>query len=253
MMLGLDEMDSTCTSSECTSDSEQEFKKTDDMRGITIGIPKEYRNELLPDDSIKVWNEAIDLFSSMGATIKAVSLPHTDYSIVCYYILADSDVASNMARYDGIRFGYRDSDQSDSFNEMIAQNRTASLNDVVRRRIFSGNFYNIKESRGRYYDQAAKVRRLIKRDFEQAFSCVDALLTPTTAHSAPLLSEVKNMDLQSQRRDDYFTQPANMCGLPAVSVPFSKSSNGLPLGIQIICAYGQDKFCLALAERLKKS
>jgi len=114
------------------------------------------------------------------------------------------------------------------------------------------NFYNIAENKGRYYEQAAKVRRLLKQDFDSALSQVDALLTPTTGHSAPKLSEIQTANLETRLRDDYFTQPANLCGLPAISIPFGHCSVGLPLGVQVICPFGYDTLCLELARLLEQ-
>uniref|UniRef100_A0A914BWF9 Glutamyl-tRNA(Gln) amidotransferase subunit A, mitochondrial n=1 Tax=Acrobeloides nanus TaxID=290746 RepID=A0A914BWF9_9BILA len=245
MMKGRDVMDST-SMEPGTSDER-------DLRTLTIGIPREYHNEYLSEDSIRAWRAAAAALKNYGCTLKKVSLPHTAYSIICYHILAESDIASSMARYDGIEFGHRKPSEVDSFNEVISDSRTDSLLYTVRRRIFAGNFYNIKENKGKYFRQAAKVRRLIKEDFDRVFKeqGVDALLTPVTSHSALLNSEIQMDHFRTrQRYDDYFTQPVNMGGLPAISVPFSNCSKGRPIGLQIICDYLNDDLCLRLSDLL---
>ncbi|KAH7729539.1 amidase [Aphelenchoides avenae] len=253
-MKGVDTLDSTTVEPSSSVVARQRA----DTKQLVIGVPKEYRNGLLSKDAEKVWDDAAKLLQDMGYSVQEVSLPYTGYSLTCYYILAESDIASNMARYDGIRYGFRTTNDHAqlSFSELLTESRTPALNDTVKRRIFAGNFYNIRENRGRYFQQAAKVRRLIKEDFERVFrkEGVHALLTPVTGHSAPLYSEVKNEQFRAQqRRDDYFTQPANMSGLPAISVPFGLCSQGLPLGVQVICDYLQDDLCLEVADLLSCS
>uniref|UniRef100_A0AC34RF68 Glutamyl-tRNA(Gln) amidotransferase subunit A, mitochondrial n=1 Tax=Panagrolaimus sp. JU765 TaxID=591449 RepID=A0AC34RF68_9BILA len=241
MMCGVDPMDSTSIS--------PLPRKPIELKNLKIGLPKEYAHPMLSKNSLSMWNEGAALLKDAGCEIVEVELPHTEYSIVCYHILAETDIASNMARFDGISFGHRKSGEHRSFNDLLADSRTESLNDTIRRRIFVGNYYNVRENRGKYFQQAAKVRRLIKSDFDQVFQKVDALLTPVTSHSVPLYSEVKAVKFKSrQRQDDYFTQPANMAGLPAISVPFGQCDNGYPMGLQIICDYLQDYKCLDIAQ-----
>jgi len=226
-------------------------RKPLDLKKIKIGIPREYAHPVLSEDTVSMWNKAARLLEAAGCEIIDVELPHTEYSIVCYHILAETDIASNMARFDGISFGHRNKDITTSFNDVLAYSRTESLNDTIRRRIFVGNYYNVRENKGKYFQQAAKLRRLIKTDFDEVFTKVDALLTPVTSHSVPLYSEVEAVKFkQRQRLDDYFTQPANMAGLPAISVPFAYCKDGFPLGLQIICNYLEDYKCLDLAEKL---
>uniref|UniRef100_A0AC34F4I7 Glutamyl-tRNA(Gln) amidotransferase subunit A, mitochondrial n=1 Tax=Panagrolaimus sp. ES5 TaxID=591445 RepID=A0AC34F4I7_9BILA len=224
-----------------------------ELSQLRIGIPKEYNHPTLSSDSLAAWKTAAELFRSAGCKVIDVELKHTDYSIVCYHILAETDIASNMARFDGVSFGHRSKNNFKSFNDLLAYSRSESLNDTIRRRIFVGNYYNVRENRGKYFQQAAKVRRLIKQDFDQAFNEVDVLLTPVTSHSAPYYSEVSAAKFKHrQRQDDYYTQPANMAGLPAISIPFSTCDEGLPIGVQLICNYLEDYRLLDIANILYK-
>lgn len=220
------------------------------LKDMTIGIPREYCHPMLSADTVHIWENTINQLVNAGCKVVDVELPHTEYSIICYHILAETDIASNMSRYDGISFGYREEECDASFNELLAQSRTKSLNETIKRRIIVGNFYNIRENRGKYFQQAARLRRLIANDFDNVFTNVDALLTPVTTHSVPLFSEVEIKFKDKQREDDYFTQPANMAGLPAISIPSGKSLNGYPIGLQLMCNYLEDYKCLDLAEEI---
>ncbi|KAI6233944.1 Amidase domain-containing protein [Aphelenchoides fujianensis] len=146
-----------------------------------------------------------------------------------------------------MEFGHRE-DQLKSFNELLTNSRTKALNNVVRKRIFAGNFFNLEENKGQYFLQAAKVRRLIQRDFSAVFreQRVDVLLLPSTNHSAPTISQVRSRSAEENQNEDFFTQSANMCGLPAISLPFGHCSNGIPLGVQLIGGYLDDWKCLEL-------
>uniref|UniRef100_A0AC35FVI4 Glutamyl-tRNA(Gln) amidotransferase subunit A, mitochondrial n=1 Tax=Panagrolaimus sp. PS1159 TaxID=55785 RepID=A0AC35FVI4_9BILA len=242
MMAGADIMDST-------SISPLPYTSID-LSQLRLGIPKEYNHPTLSPESLEAWKSAANLFRSAGCKVIDVELKHTDYSIVCYHILAETDIASNMARFDGVSFGHRSEQNFKTFNDLLAFSRTESLNDTIRRRIFVGNYYNVRENRGKYFQQAAKVRRLIKEDFDRAFNDVDVLLTPVTSHSAPYYSVVSAAKFKHrQRQDDYFTQPANMAGLPAISIPFSNCNEGLPIGVQLICNYLEDFRLLDIANK----
>uniref|UniRef100_A0A1I7SBV4 Glutamyl-tRNA(Gln) amidotransferase subunit A, mitochondrial n=1 Tax=Bursaphelenchus xylophilus TaxID=6326 RepID=A0A1I7SBV4_BURXY len=221
------------------------------LKGIKIGIPKEFHNDYVSDDTLKLWRHAVSRLREAGAeVVEEVSLPNSPYSLSCYHILTASDVQSNMARYLAIFYGHRSESEGDSFQEMIARSRTEAFSPVVRRRIFAGNFFNLKENRGKYFLQAAKVRRLIQQDFQRAFGQVDALLVPSTSHSAPLFSEVLKKSLEEKRKDDFFTQSANLCGLPAISVPYGHCGLGFPIGMQLICDYLKDEKCIQLGKFL---
>uniref|UniRef100_A0A8C2W531 Glutamyl-tRNA(Gln) amidotransferase subunit A, mitochondrial n=1 Tax=Chinchilla lanigera TaxID=34839 RepID=A0A8C2W531_CHILA len=206
-----------------------------DVSKLCIGIPKEYLVPELSSEIRSLWSKAADLFESAGAKVIEVSLPHTSYSIVCYHVLCTSEVASNMARFDGLEYGHR-CDVSVSTEAMYAATRREGFNDVVRGRILSGNFFLLKENYENYFIKAQKVRRLIANDFVNVFnSGVDILLTPTTLSEAvPFLEFIKEDNRTRSAQDDIFTQAVNMAGLPAVSVPAALSAQGLPVGLQFI-------------------
>ncbi|XP_034380126.1 glutamyl-tRNA(Gln) amidotransferase subunit A, mitochondrial [Arvicanthis niloticus] len=224
-----------------------------DVSRLCIGIPKEYLVPELSSEVRSLWSQAADLFESEGAKVIEVSLPHTCYSIVCYHVLCTSEVASNMARFDGLQYGHR-SGVDVSTEAMYAATRQEGFNDVVRGRILSGNFFLLKENYENYFVKAQKVRRLIVKDFVNVFeSGVDVLLTPTTLTEAvPYLEFIKEDNRTRSAQDDIFTQAVNMAGLPAVSVPVALSNQGLPIGLQLIGRAFCDQQLLTVAKWLEK-
>ncbi|XP_075800559.1 glutamyl-tRNA(Gln) amidotransferase subunit A, mitochondrial isoform X2 [Microtus pennsylvanicus] len=224
-----------------------------DVSRLCIGIPKEYLVPELSSEIRSLWSQAADLFESEGAKVIEVSLPHTCYSIVCYHVLCTSEVASNMARFDGLQYGHR-SGIDVSTEAMYAATRREGFNDVVRGRILSGNFFLLKENYENYFVKAQKVRRLILRDFVNVFdSGVDVLLTPTTLTEAvPYLEFIKEDNRTRSAQDDIFTQAVNMAGLPAVSVPVALSNQGLPIGLQFIGRAFCDQQLLTVAKWFEK-
>ncbi|KAL7987866.1 hypothetical protein Chor_006785 [Crotalus horridus] len=221
-----------------------------DMKNLCIGVPKEYHTAGLSSETLAMWSKAADLFERAGAKVMEVSLPHTSYSIVCYHVLCAAEVASNMARFDGLEYGHRSSAEQ-STEALIAATRREGFNDVVRGRILSGNYFLLKQNYENYFIKAQKVRRLIATDFAKLFRAgVDILLTPTTLNQAMLYQEFIQEDNRTRSaQDDIFTQAANMAdnakkerkkmfvclsGLPAVSVPSALSTKGLPIGLQFI-------------------
>ncbi|OBS78498.1 hypothetical protein A6R68_19116 [Neotoma lepida] len=238
------------------------FNRCVDDTAIVLGVlaghdPKDSTTEyLVPELSSEIrslWSQAADLFESEGAKVIEVSLPHTCYSIVCYHVLCTSEVASNMARFDGLQYGHR-SGVDVSTEAMYAATRQEGFNDVVRGRILSGNFFLLKENYENYFIKAQKVRRLIVRDFVNVFdSGVDVLLTPTTLSEAvPYLEFIKEDNRTRSAQDDIFTQAVNMAGLPAVSVPVALSNQGLPIGLQLIGRAFCDQQLLTVAKWLEK-
>lgn len=224
-----------------------------DVSRLCIGIPKEYLVPELSSEVRSLWSQAADLFESEGAKVIEVSLPHTCYSIVCYHVLCTSEVASNMARFDGLQYGHR-SGVDVSTEAMYAATRQEGFNDVVRGRILSGNFFLLKENYENYFVKAQKVRRLIVKDFVDVFeSGVDVLLTPTTLTEAvPYLEFIKEDNRTRSAQDDIFTQAVNMAGLPAVSVPVALSNQGLPIGLQLIGRAFCDQQLLTVAKWFEK-
>ncbi|KAJ8788709.1 hypothetical protein J1605_022454 [Eschrichtius robustus] len=224
-----------------------------DVSKLCIGIPKEYLTPELSSEVRSLWSKAANLFESEGAKVIEVSLPHTSYSIVCYHVLCTSEVASNMARFDGLEYGHR-CDTDVSTEAMYAATRREGFNDVVRERILSGNFFVLKENYENYFVKAQKVRRLIARDFVNVFnSGVDVLLTPTTLSEAvPHTEFIREDNRTRSAQGDIFTQAVNMAGLPAVSVPMALSSQGLPIGLQFIGRAFCDQQLLTVAKWFEK-
>ncbi|XP_074166272.1 glutamyl-tRNA(Gln) amidotransferase subunit A, mitochondrial isoform X1 [Sminthopsis crassicaudata] len=220
-----------------------------DVSKLCIGIPKEYNAPGLSSEMLALWYKAADLFESKGAKVVEVSLPHTSYSIICYQILCTAEVASNMARFDGLEYGHR-CNVNVSTEAMYAATRREGFNDVVRGRILSGNFFLLKENYDDYFVKAQKVRRLIANDFVKVFnSGVDFLLTPTTLSDAmPYLEFIKEDNRTRSSQDDIFTQSVNMAGLPAVNIPMALSSHGLPVGLQLIGRAFSDQQLLTVAK-----
>lgn len=223
------------------------------LHELCVGIPKEYLVPELSSDVRALWSKAADLFESAGARVTEVSLPHTSYSIVCYHVLCTAEVASNMARFDGLQYGYR-CDVDVSTEAMYAATRREGFNDVVRGRILSGNFFLLKENYEKYFVKAQKVRRLIADDFRKVFSSgVHVLLTPTTLRSAAPYADFISEDNRTRSaQDDVLTQAVNMAGLPAVSVPMALSSEGLPVGLQFIGRAFCDQQLLTVAKWFEK-
>jgi len=204
-----------------------------DLKGKTIGIPKEYRVDNMPAEIDALWQQGIQWMRDAGAEIVEVSLPHTKYALPAYYIIAPAEASSNLARYDGVRFGLRDLPEGANLQDMYAATRAAGFGDEVKRRIMIGTYVLSAGFYDAYFTQASKVRTLIARDFEHAFEKCDYLLTPTAPSAAFALGE-KQADPIAMYLNDVFTVPASLAGLPAMSVPGGLDAQGLPLGLQII-------------------
>ncbi|KAK9746816.1 Amidase [Popillia japonica] len=218
------------------------------IKGLKIGIPIEYHCEYLSADVLDVWDEVANLLEESGAIVKEVSLPNTEYSIVCYSILNQCEVASNMARYDGIEFGFR-ADENSSTEKLYATTRSLGFNEVVRNRILTGNYFLLTRNYEKYFNQALKVRRLISNDFDNIWDKVQLLLTPTTLSTAPLYSDfIKKTNRDQCAVQDYCTQPANMAGIPAVSIPIKLSKTGMPISLQLLGRNLSEPMLLAVAK-----
>ncbi|WP_267386776.1 Asp-tRNA(Asn)/Glu-tRNA(Gln) amidotransferase subunit GatA [Sphingomonas sp. GC_Shp_3] len=204
-----------------------------DLKGKTIGIPKEYRVDNMPAEIDALWQQGIQWMRDAGAEIVEVSLPHTKYALPAYYIIAPAEASSNLARYDGVRFGLRDLPEGANLQDMYAATRAAGFGDEVKRRIMIGTYVLSAGFYDAYFTQASKVRTLIARNFEHAFEKCDYLLTPTAPSAAFALGE-KQADPIAMYLNDVFTVPASLAGLPAMSVPGGLDAQGLPLGLQII-------------------
>ncbi len=206
-----------------------------DIRGKRIGIPREYRIEGVPEEIDTVWEKGIALMRDAGAEIVEVSLPHTRYALPTYYIIAPAEASSNLARYDGVRYGQRvePGDRAGGLAAMYEATRAAGFGAEVKRRIMIGTYVLSAGFYDAYFNQAQKVRALIARDFERVWQDCDLLLTPTAPSAAFALGE-KSADPIAMYLNDVFAVPASLAGLPAISVPAGLNEQGLPLGLQII-------------------
>jgi len=204
-----------------------------DLRGKRVGLPKEYR-EGLGEEIDSLWARGADMLRDAGAEVVDVSLPHTKYALPAYYIIAPAEASSNLARYDGVRYGYRARlDQGDGVVDMYEKTRAEGFGPEVRRRVMVGAYVLSAGYYDAYYLQAQKLRTLIRRDFETAFGSVDAILAPATPSPAFGLGEMQG-DPVAMYLQDVFTITVNLAGLPGVSVPVGLSASGLPLGLQLI-------------------
>ncbi len=228
-MAGFDKKDST--SIEKKKENYSKNLKTD-IKGLKIGIPKEYRVENMPKEIDELWNKGKSILKDLGADIIDISLPHTKYALPTYYIVAPAEASSNLARYDGVKYGYRSSKGNDLI-EMYENTRSEGFGDEVKRRILIGTYVLSSGYYDAYYLKAQKVRQLIKKDFDENFGKVDAILTPSTPSSAFKIGEKTN-DPISMYLNDIFTVPVNLAGLPAISVPAGLDKKGFPLGLQLI-------------------
>lgn len=204
---------------------------TGDIKGKTIGIPKEYRVDGMPPEIEKLWQQGIDWIHSAGAKTVEVSLPHTKYALATYYVIAPAEASSNLARYDGVRYGL--CVPSENLRETYEKTRAQGFGAEVKRRIMIGTYVLSAGYYDAYYIKAQKVRRLIVQDFMNAFEKCDALLTPT-APSGPFAIGENEEDPIKMYLNDVFTVPASLAGLPGMSVPAGLDADGLPLGLQII-------------------
>ena len=209
---------------------------TGDIRGKRIGVPKEYRVEGMPAEIEALWQRGAEMLRDAGAEIVDISLPHTKYALPAYYVIAPAEASSNLARYDGVRYGHRAALAArDGITELYEKTRAEGFGAEVRRRIMIGTYVLSAGYYDAYYLRAQKVRTLIRRDFEQVFAGgIDAVLTPTTPSAAFALGEMASADPVEMYLNDVFTVTVNLAGLPGVSVPVGLDSAGLPLGLQII-------------------
>ena len=202
-----------------------------EIKGKKIGIPKEYRVDGMSEEIEKLWNDGKNYLKNCGAEIVDISLPHTKFALPSYYIVAPAEASSNLARYDGVKYGFRT--KGDNLVDMYEKTRSEGFGDEVKRRIMIGTYVLSSGYYDAYYLKAQKVRRLIKNDFNDAFKKVDAILTPSTPSSAFKIGDKSN-DPVSMYLNDIFTVPVNLAGLPGISIPAGLDKKGYPLGLQII-------------------
>ena len=217
---------------------------TRDIKGKKIGIPKEYRVDGMPKEIEELWKKGIEYAKDCGAEIIDISLPNTSYALPTYYIVAPAEASSNLARYDGVKYGFRA--KGENLIDMYEKSRSEGFGAEVQRRIMIGTYVLSSGYYDAYYLKAQKVRKLIKNDFDEAYKKVDAILTPSTPSSAFKIGEKKN-DPVSMYLNDIFTVPVNLAGLPAISIPAGHDAAGYPLGLQIIGKAFREQEILNLA------
>ena len=227
VMAGHDKKDSTSADLEKTNF----YKNLKNSKKLKIGIPKQYKNDQLSKEIVKFWELGIEFFKKNNCEIVEIDLPHTEYALATYYIISSAEASSNLARYDGIRYGLRKN--SEDINDLYEQTRSDGFGDEVKRRIMIGTYVLSAGYYDAYYLKAQKVRSKIINDFNQAFEKVDVIFTPT-APSDAFEQGSKIDDPIQMYLNDVFTVPVSLAGLPAISVPIGLSSNNLPLGFQII-------------------
>ena len=220
------------------------------VKGLRIGIPDEYRLDGMPAEIARLWDEGVEWLKAAGCEIKRVSLPHTKYALPAYYIIAPAEASSNLARYDGMRFGYRG--EGASLTDVYEASRAEGFGEEVKRRILIGTYVLSAGYYDAYYVRALKVRRRIAEDFEKAFQEVDAILTPTAPSAAFPIGE-REQDPLAMYLNDVFTVPTNLAGLPGLSVPAGLDANGLPLGLQLIGKALDEQTLFKLAAVMEKA
>ena len=251
-MAGHDPKDSTSVSLPVPN---FEAMLTGNIKGKRIGIPKEYRLEGMPGEIEKLWSDGTEMLRLAGAKIEDVSLPHTKYALPAYYVIAPAEASSNLARYDGVRYGRRAALSSgDGINEMYERTRAEGFGSEVKRRVMIGTYVLSAGFYDAYYNRARRVRALIKEDFDKVFSTgIDAILTPTTPSAAFGLGEMSDADPVQMYLNDVFTVTVNLAGLPGVSVPTGFDKSGLPLGLQVIGRPWEEADMLNIAYSLEQS
>lgn len=232
-MASADPQDSTCADLPVP---DFEAALTGDIRGKRIGIPREYRVDGMPDAIDALWRQGAEMLRDAGAEIVDISLPHTKYALPAYYVIAPAEASSNLARYDGVRYGHRATlGKGDGITEMYEKTRAQGFGPEVQRRVMIGTYVLSAGFYDAYYNRARRVRALIKRDFDQAFSAgVDSILAPATPSAAFPLGSGDKGDPVQMYLNDVFTVTLNLAGLPGIAVPVGQDAQGLPLGLQLI-------------------
>ncbi len=228
---------------------------TGDIRGKTIGIPKEYRMDGMPAEIETLWADGTAMLKEAGAKIADISLPHTKYALPAYYVIAPAEASSNLARYDGVRFGHRARlAAGDGITEMYEKTRAEGFGNEVKRRVMVGTYVLSAGFYDAYYNRARRVRALIKRDFDLAFDAgIDAILTPATPSAAFGLGDMADADPIQMYLNDVFTVTVNLAGLPGIAVPTGQNAQGLPLGLQLIGRPWEEGDLLNIAYSLERA
>ncbi len=222
----------------------------ENIKGKKIGIPKQYRVDGMPKEIEELWKKGMKIIEDNGGEIIEINLPNTNYALPTYYIVAPAEASSNLARYDGVKYGFRS--KGENLIDMYEKTRSEGFGDEVKRRIMIGTYVLSSGYYDAYYLKAQKVRRLIKNDFDKAYKKVDAILTPSTPSSAFKIGEKTN-DPVSMYLNDIFTVPINLAGLPAISIPAGHDKSGYPLGLQVIGKAFDEQNILNIAYSIEKN
>ena len=222
----------------------------ENIKGKKIGIPKQYRVDGMPKEIDELWTKGMKIIEDNGGEIVEINLPNTNYALPTYYIVAPAEASSNLARYDGVKYGFRS--KGENLIDMYEKTRSEGFGDEVKRRIMIGTYVLSSGYYDAYYLKAQKVRRLIKNDFDEAYKKVDAILTPSTPSSAFKIGEKTN-DPVSMYLNDIFTVPINLAGLPAISIPAGHDKSGYPLGLQVIGKAFDEQNILNIAYSIEKN
>ncbi len=217
---------------------------------MKIGIPKEFRSDKLPASTQKSWDECANVLKTNGAEIVDISLPHTMSALPAYYIIAPAEASSNLARYDGVRYGLRV--KGNDLIDMYEKTRSEGFGDEVKRRILIGTYVLSSGYYDAYYIKAQKIRSLIKSDYAEAFKKVDAILTPSTPSTAFEIANEPSDPVQNYL-NDIFTVPVNLAGLPGISIPFTNDENNLPIGLQLITNSFEEQKLLNVARNIEET
>jgi len=244
---GHDEKDSTSS----VNPKENYYENLNsDIKGMKIGIPKEFRSDKLPASTQKSWDECANLLKTNGAEILDISLPHTMSALPAYYIIAPAEASSNLARYDGVRYGLRV--KGNDLIDMYEKTRSEGFGDEVKRRILIGTYVLSSGYYDAYYIKAQKIRSLIKSDYVEAFKKVDAILTPSTPSTAFDIANEPSDPVQNYL-NDIFTVPVNLAGLPGISIPYANDENNLPIGLQLITNSFEEQKLLNVAKNIEET
>ena len=222
------------------------------VKGMRIGVPKEYRLDGMAPEIAALWEQGLQWLRDQGAETVEISLPHTQYALPTYYVVAPAEASSNLARYDGVRFGLRDVAPTSDLRDLYERTRAKGFGQEVRRRIMIGTYVLSAGYYDAYYLQAQKVRALIRRDFEQAWAQCDAIVTPATPTAAFGMDE-KQDDPVTMYLNDVFTVTANLAGLPGLAVPAGLDAQGLPLGLQVIGKPFDEESCFAVGAAIERA
>jgi aspartyl-tRNA(Asn)/glutamyl-tRNA(Gln) amidotransferase subunit A len=222
------------------------------VKGMRIGVPKEYRLDGMAPEIAALWEQGLQWLRDQGAETVEISLPHTKYALPTYYVVAPAEASSNLARYDGVRFGLRETAQNSDLRDLYERTRAKGFGQEVRRRIMIGTYVLSAGYYDAYYLKAQKVRALIRRDFEQAWAQCDAIVTPATPTAAFGMDE-KQDDPVTMYLNDVFTVTANLAGLPGLAVPAGLDAQGLPLGLQVIGKPFDEESCFAVGAAIERA